>query len=94
MNEWKPNAPQLKRAFNRTPEPEPPRQAVSKAELEMLERYRGRRTPELRLSMGGGMGATAHANANETVEKRIQYIRERLATQRERARKGLQLANF
>lgn len=94
MNEWKPNAPELTKTFNRTPEPEPPRSVVSKAELDMLERQRQSRAPRLNLVMRGPVGTLSNLQANEALEARIKYIKERLGAHRDRAKAGLQLANF
>jgi hypothetical protein len=94
MNEWKPNAPELSKEFNRTPDPEPPRRTVSKAEAEMLERFLKKPVPELVLRMRGAIGASSTREANEAVEKRYAYVLERLAARKHKARTDLQLANF
>lgn len=87
MQEWNPDAPDLKEAFenardNTTPEPEQQPEQVqgiaTKAELEMLEEQR--RTPVLEnhLDIGGHVEQDVHEQGHDADEARIQYLNRRL----------------
>jgi len=84
----------MRRAFNRTPEPERPRPVVSKIQLEMLERQREKPAPGLNMEMRGQTSFLAQRQTREALEKEIKYVQERLRARRGRAREGMQRAIF
>ena len=86
MQDWKPNAPALKKHFDQTPKPAP-KLLASVAEIKQLEKERKPPAPQLNLQMRGPDATAAAAQASRQRETRIAEVKKQLAQQRERAQK-------
>lgn len=89
FNEWKPNAPALKKHFSQTPRPAQKRIA-SVIEIKRLEKERKPPAPQLNLKMQGADAIAARAQASRQRETKIAEVKKQLATQRDQARKNFQ----
>lgn len=93
--DWKPNAPDVKKAFDQAQKParpSPAQRPASVIELHRLEAQRKKAAPHLTLEMRGPTGDMARRKIAQDNESEIARLRKAFAQQRGRARDGFNRA--